>query len=144
MAVVNVSPIRLSNVKLNIKSGATDVGDFEKHVSEVLLIPTTGSTSWTGLGGNVHQFPTATTWVAQLNYAQDWTAATSLARYLFDNQGKPVTLTFIPGGGAASVSNPGFRVTATLVAGPIGGTVDTIGTAQVSLPVDGAPVTVTA
>lgn len=139
MAVIDVKPIRLSNAKLNIKSGATDVGDFEKHVSNVLLSPTTGAVNWTGLGGNTHQFPTATVWVLTLDYAQDWSATTSLSRYLLENAGKTVTITLTPAGGVISASNPGFVVTATLVPGPIGGAVDTVSVGQVSLPVDGAP-----
>lgn len=144
MAVIEIQPIRLANVKLNIKSGATDVGDFEKHVSTVLMTPTTGSVSWSGLGGNTHSFPTSTTWAVQIDYAQDWKNATSLSRYLYANAGKEVTLTFATDGTAAiSTTNPGWRVNITIQPGAVGGAVDTVGTASVTLMASAAPVLVT-
>lgn len=143
MAQIAVSPIRLSNVKLNIKNGATDVGDFEKHVSEVLLTPTTPTTSWTGLGANVHQFVGTTTWQASLAHAQDWSTANSLSQYLLDHEGEQVVMTFTPGGGTISATNPAFRCTVTLVPGQIGGAVDAVATSPVTLPVTGKPAKIT-
>ncbi|WP_144719242.1 hypothetical protein [Agrococcus jejuensis] len=145
MAQINVKPLRLSNVKLNIKSGATDVGDFEKHVSQVELTPSSGSVSWKGLNPDaVFNFPTGTTWACTLAYAQDWSQATSLSRYLFDNDGAEVVLTFLPNNGAVvSATNPAFRVTVTLQAGAVGGTVDSVAAATVTLQVQGKPVIVT-
>lgn len=144
MAQIAVQPFRLVNAKLNVKSGATDVGDFEKHVSLAQLTPTTGTVSWKGLGANAHKFPGTTEWDCQLDYAQDWASTTSLSRYLLDNAGKTVTITLTPQGGTISPTNPGFRFTATLVPGPVGGGVETVAVGSVTLPVDGAPTVVTA
>lgn len=144
MPQIAVKPIRLSNVKLNIKSGATDVGDFEMHVSSVQLNPTTPTASWRGLGGNAHKFAGTPEWDMAVDYAQDWSATTSLSRYLLDNAGKSVTITLTPGGGTISTTNPGFRVSATLVPGPIGGGVDAVAVGTVTLPIDGQPAVVTA
>lgn len=141
MAQIAVNPLRLSNVLLKIKSGATDVGDFEKHVSQVELTPSTGSVSWAGLNPDaVFNFPTATTWQATLAYAQDWSAVTSLSGYLFANAGQTVTMFFQPDNGKAiSATNPAWKATVTLTAGAIGGSVDTVATASVTLQVQGKP-----
>lgn len=145
MAQVNVKPIVLRNVKVNIKSGATDVGDFEKALSQVELTPTSGSASWKGLHPDaVFNFPTAETWTATLAYAQDWATANSLSRYLFDNSGAEVVLTFVPNNGATvSATNLAFRVTVTLQSGAVGGTVDAVATASVTLQCQGKPVILT-
>lgn len=143
MPIVDVKPFRLSNAKLNIKSGTTDVGDFEKHVSTAQANPTTPTTEWRGLGGNVHTFAGAAGWALQLDYAQDWSQTNSLSRYLLENAGKLVTVTLTPAGGTISATNPGFRMTVMLVPGPIGGAVDQAAVGSVTLPVDGAPVVVT-
>lgn len=145
MAQINVSPLVLRNAKVNIKNGATDVGDFEKAISEVSFTPSTGSVDFKGLTPDaVYSYPTATTWTATLAYAQDWTAATSLSRYLFDNDGATVTMTFVPNNGAAvSVTNPAFRATVTLTSGAIGGSVDSVATASVTLQVQGKPALIT-
>lgn len=145
MAQIAVKPIKLSNVKLNIKSGSTDVGDFEKHLSQVLLTPSSSNVAWKGLNPDAtFNFPTATTWTCALAYAQDWAQTTSLSRYLLDNDGAEVVLTFLPDNGKAiSATNPAFRVTVTLQAGAIGGAVDTVATATVTLQVQGKPAVVT-
>ncbi|GAA2172417.1 hypothetical protein GCM10009846_10270 [Agrococcus versicolor] len=145
MVQINVKPIVLRNVKVNIKSGATDVGDFEKALSQVELTPSSSTVSRKGLNPEaVFNFPGAETWVATLAYAQDWTAATSLSRYLFDNSGAEVVLTFLPNNGAAvSAANPAFRVTVTLQSGAVGGTVDSVAVGSVTLQCQGKPALIT-
>lgn len=148
MAQIAVQPLVLRKTKVNIKTTAqspVDVGDFEKALSQVLLTPSSGSVTFKGLDPDAFfNFPTGTTWTCTLAYAQDWSSATSLSRYLFDNDGAIVTLTFLPDNGkAVSATNPAFRVTVTLQAGAVGGTVDTVATATVTLQVQGKPTIVT-
>lgn len=145
MAQITVKPLVLKNAKVNIKSGATDVGDFEKAISQVEFTPSSGSVSWQGLTPDAtFSFPTATTWVATLAYAQDWSSATSLSRYLFDNDGLEVTMTFVPNNGVAvSATNPAFRATVTLQSGAVGGSVNSVAVGTVTLQVSGKPAILT-
>jgi hypothetical protein len=146
MVQIAVKPLVLRNAKVNIKKGTTDAGDFEKALSQVELTPSAGNVSWKGLNPDaVFNFPTATTWTCTLAYAQDWTAATSLSRYLLENDGAEVVLTFLPNNGEAiSATNPAFRVTVTLQAGAIGGSVDSVAVATATLQVQGKPAVVVA
>jgi hypothetical protein len=77
----------------------------------------------------------AATWSCQLTYAQDWDTATSLSRYLFENEGDTVAVTFRPRSG----SGPSFTAQLTITPGAIGGAVDSYATAQVTLGVVGRP-----
>lgn len=141
MAQINVKPLKMADVLLKIKSGATDVGDFEKAVSAVEFQPQTGSVEWKGLDpAAVFQFPTATSWKLMLAFAQDWAATTSLSRYLFDNDGKEVTMFFQPNKGTAiSATNPAVKATVILSAGAIGGQVDSVAVGSVTLAIQGKP-----
>lgn len=140
MAQIAVAPFVLKDVRLKI---ATD--NYEKHVSSVILTPstTTDKLTWQGLT------PTATftdsgvpqtTWEAQLDYAQDWETTNSLSQYLLDNAGQTKTIVFQPKAGTGKKT---FTVTATIVPGPIGGAVNTVQTSQVTLPITGAPTVAT-
>ncbi|WP_404311300.1 hypothetical protein LG314_07930 [Agrococcus terreus] len=146
MAQIALNPIRLSNVLLRIVGGDGG-GDFEKHVSQVEFTPSTGSVEWKGMHPDaVFNFPTATTWTATLAYAQDWTSSNSLSGYLFDNEGETVTMVFMPKYNSAedaSETNPAWRVNVTIVPGAIGGSVDSVATAQVTLQVQGKPQRIT-
>ena len=135
MPQIAVNPIVLRDVLLKI---AAD--DYEKHVSGVTMTPSTGSVSWTGLApDDTFTFPTATTWAVQLDYAQDWETANSLSRYLFDHEGETVTLLFEPVKGGL-----GWQVEAVIVPGSIGGQVNAVATATVTLGVLGKPTPVPA
>lgn len=130
MSQIVVKPIVLRDVLLKIEAD-----DYEKHVSGVTMTPTTGSVSWTGLApDDTFTFPTATTWAVQLDYAQDWETANSLSRYLFDHEGETVTLLFEPVKGGL-----GWQVEAVIVPGSIGGQVNTVATASVTLGALGKP-----
>lgn len=130
MAQIEVKPIVLRDVLLSI---AAD--DYEKHVSGVTITPATGSVTWNGLSPDAtFTFPTATTWALQLDYAQDWDTVSSLSRYLFDNEGAEVTMTFEPERGGL-----GWEVDVFIVPGSIGGQVNAVATATVTLGVTGRP-----
>ena len=144
MAQIAVNPIRLSNVLLRIVQGA-EGGDYEKHVSQVEFSPSSGSVSWKGLHPEaVYNFSTATTWTCTLAYAQDWSSEDSLSGFLFDHEGETVTMVLQPDNGKViSEENPAFRAQVTVVPGTIGGSVDSVATASVTLQVQGRPERIT-
>lgn len=130
MAQIDVKPIVLRDVLLSIAADS-----YEKHVSGVTITPTTGSVTWNGLTpAAAFNFPTSTTWALQLDYAQDWDTANSLSRYLFDHEGQEVTMIFEPVKGGL-----GWEVDVVIVPGSIGGQVNAVATATVTLGVNGKP-----
>lgn len=138
MAKIAVKPFVMRDCTLNIKDGATDVGDFELHVSKVEITPTTSVQVFKGLSpASVHQDVSSPEWVAGVDYAQDWETINSWSQYLLANVGKKVTMKFTPKNGATAKA---ITVTVTLLPGSIGGTVGAFATGSVSLPVDGQPV----
>jgi len=130
MAQIGVQPFILNNVTLKV---AAD--NYEKHVSQVEFQPQGGITSWKGLTPDA-TFSAAQNpiWQLVLAYAQDWTTTNSLARYLFDNQGKTVTAVFTPVAGG-----PAITASVILTAGPIGGQGDAVAAGSVTLGVVGKP-----
>lgn len=130
MAKIEVKPIVLRDCELSI---AAD--DYAAHVSGVTITPNTGSVSWNGLTPDAtFSFPTATNWGAALDYAQDWQTPNSLSRYLFDHEGEQVTMTFKPKTGGL-----GWEIDVFIAPGAIGGQVNNVATASVSLGVIGKP-----
>lgn len=49
MPQIAVKPFVLRDCTLNLKDGATDIGDFEMHVSKVEITPNVAVQSWKGL-----------------------------------------------------------------------------------------------
>lgn len=138
MAKIAVKPFVMRDCTMNIKDGATDVGDFEMHVSKLELVPTTSVQVFKGLAPTaVYQDIAAPEWVANTDYAQDWETLNSWSQYLLANVGKKVTMKFTPKNGTGVKA---ITVTVTLLPGSIGGTVGAFATGSVSLPVDGQPV----
>lgn len=130
MAAVAVAPIVLKNATLKV---AAD--NYESGVSEVSFVPSTAQTtlSFKGINGATHSETTTqgSTWVCNLTYAQDWETPTSLSNYLHANEGEEVAVEFVPEAGSGQ---PAFTATITVVPGQIGGPVDQVLTATVSLP----------
>jgi hypothetical protein len=134
MSVITVAPFVLKDVSLKI-----DVDNYEHHVSQVEFVPTQNTVTWKGLNpAAVFTDSGAPTWVCTLAYAQDWETADSLSQYLMDHAGEKVTATFAPLGAAAGQAF--FTADIILAPGNIGGTVDGVAVATVSLGVDGVPV----
>lgn len=133
MAVINVQPLVLKNVDLLI--GADD---YKKHVDGVTFTPTSGTTTWTGLGLNTHTDANTATWTCDLSYVQDWETANSLSAYLYANEGNTVEIEFAPKSGG-----PSFVANVVITPGAIGGQVNTFGTTTVTLGCDGRPELVT-
>lgn len=131
MASIAVTPLFLKDVTLTV---GTD--SYEKHVSSVTLTPTNATASWKGLNSAATFTDAGTpTWTLDLSYAQDWDTLNSLSKYLFSNQGATKTITFKP----KAANTPTFTVSVIILAGAVGGTVDSYGEATVSLPVQGQP-----
>lgn len=134
MATIAVQPIVLTDVLLTV---GTD--NYEAHVSQVEFTPTTSTVNWKGMTPSANfTFGTSATWTATLAYAQDWETLNSLSNYLFDNEGDTVTMTFAPKNGGQA-----WQASVVITPGAIGGTVDTVAVATVTLGVQGKPTKVT-
>lgn len=137
MAQIAVAPRVFKNYTLKIGAGA-GAPSYEKHVSEVTLIPSSSVVTWKGAHPDAqHSEGTTATWVCQLAYAQDWNTPESLSIYLMNNEGTSVEAEFGPTGEA---NGPKFKVTLLVSPGSIGGAIDAVGVATVSLGVSGRPV----
>lgn len=134
MAAIAVNPFAMKNALLLVP---TD--DYAAHVSSVECVPTTSTVTWTGLAGNTFTDASTPTWVLNAAYAQDWENPNSLANYFLAHVGEEIEVTFEPVAGGA-----GFTVTVKIVPGAIGGAVNAVAVANVSLPVIGQPVLVPA
>lgn len=136
MPEVAIQPILLSDIDLTIGANG-----YAGSVSSAALVPNANIVTWKGMKkGSNYSFPTDPTWQLNLNFAQDWEAATSLSNYLLANAGKIVPDCIL----APKSGGQAFKVTLILVPGQIGGDGDTVATATVSLGVQGAPVKVAA
>lgn len=132
MAQINVAPVVFKNYGLKI---ATD--NYEKHVNEVTLTPTTPTAVFKGAAaGQVSTDAGTTEWELTLGYAQDWATTNSLSAYLLSNTGTKKSIDFYP---LATGTGPKFVVSALIVPGDIGGKVDEMGMATVTLKIDNQP-----
>jgi hypothetical protein len=133
MAQVTVTPIVLKNVLFTV-----DVDDYAAHVSKVEFVPTPSNATWKGLSpAAVFNGSGLSTWVCNIDGAQDWATVKSLSRYLFAHEGESKTVKFQPQVGATS---PAFTATLTIVPCTIGGGVDTVPTFTVTMQCAGKPV----
>ena len=137
MVVQEIQPFVMKNAIVII---GTD--DFAKAVSSATLTPSGGTTPFKGLKPDaVFTFPQSVTWTLDLEYAQDWSNEISLSRYLFDHIGEILDCTVNVDDQTAGTTSWELQVAVT--AGAIGGAVDNVATATVSLGVQGAPVPTT-
>lgn len=131
MASIAVAPIILSDIELGIGSD-----NYEAHVSRAVLTPTTPTAVWKGMTPTAHHNLVGTpTWALELDFAQDHETASSMSLYLAANVGQVKAVTLEPKKGGSS-----FAVNVVIVPGAIGGALDSVATATVSLPVNGQPV----
>lgn len=136
MAQIAVNPLFMKDVVFEV---GTD--SYEKHVSSVVITPATSPATWKGLNPEATFTNVgAATWTVDISFAQDWETANSLALYLFNNQGETKTVTFKPQSG----SGPSVDIDVIIVAGSIGGSIDSFAETTVSLPGQGQPVLVPA
>lgn len=136
MAIIDVVPIVLKDCIIEIEDD-----DYAAAVSSAELTPSTSQVIFKGLKPDaVFTDVSAATWLLVLSYAQDWVTATSLSRYLFDNEGATKAAVIKPQSGVG----PSFAVNIVITPGSIGGAVDAVAVATVSLGVSGRPVLVPA
>lgn len=134
MAVQEVRPFIMRNAVVELGDD-----DFAKAVSSATLTPSGGTTDFKGLKPDAtFTYPTATTWVLDLAYAQDWSQDGSLSRFLFDHIGEVLPFTLNPDD--QSEGTTAWAGNVAITAGAVGGAVDAVAVATVSLGVVGAPV----
>lgn len=134
MAVITVAPIILNDVVLTV---GTD--NYEAHVSKVQFDPSSTVVKWKGLTpASAFNFGTTADWTVSLEFAQDWATTNSLSKYLFDNEGTSKVVTFKPKKPATGTA-PTWTATVIITPGAIGGAVDSVATASVTLGVQGKP-----
>jgi hypothetical protein len=122
------SPLFMKDVIF--ETGDPTAVDYAAELSSVLLEPESDTVTWKGLKPtSTFTESTPPTWAATLKYAQDWDAADSFGRWLWDNQGTTQAVSFRPKSG----SGPTFTANLTIVSGPIGGDVDTYAESEVTL-----------
>ncbi|MGV8973385.1 MAG: hypothetical protein ACOH10_13770 [Rhodoglobus sp.] len=132
MAVIAGNPFVMSDAIM--KFGADE---YQSLISGVVFVPTANLKTFAGIGGDTYTLAGKSSWVCNVDYAQDWETATSLARYLFEHEGESLAVTFEPIEGGVS-----FTATIVVVAGSIGASADNVATSSVSLGVSGKPVLV--
>ncbi|KAA9105007.1 hypothetical protein [Microbacterium rhizomatis] len=138
MASIVPAPIILNDCVLVI---GTD--NYEASVAKVQLDPKTPDVKWKGMTPSAI-IPLAGTpeWALTIDYAQDWATTNALAQYLLTNAGQQKAITFKPK--KPTTTGPTFTITAVIQPGAIGGALDTVATASVTLQCVGQPVLATA
>lgn len=125
-----------------LKDAVFQVGtdSYEAHVSSVKFVPAQGTVSFQPITpAGTFTDTTSPTWTCTITYAQDWTTLNSLAQYLMTNAGTKKTVVFKPQG-ATGAGKPIFTVDLMIAPGDIGGDVNTVQTATVTMGCVGAPV----
>lgn len=134
MATPPVVPIILNDTELLVEED-----NYEAHVSQVQFDPSTNIVRWKGMTPTSnHAFPTTPEWSAILAYAQDWATPNSLSAYLLAHVGERKTFKFRPKK-AATGTAPTVTVVVFIAPGTIGGQIDQVATASVTLGVEGQP-----
>ena len=136
MAVIAPAVVVMTNATLKI--GTTN--NYETSVSTAALVPTTPTNTFKGIGGNVIPLAGIPAWKLNLTYVQDGKTVNSLHQYLLTNAGTTQTFVLIP---AVGTGNSSYTFSAVIVPGQIGGDVDALLTASVSLDVVGQPLPAT-
>lgn len=126
MAVIASSPFF---VKATIKIG-TD--DYSGHFQGFEIVSNSTTAEVTDISGKVYKFAGPSSQTLNVGVIQDWTA-TGLAKKMYTDEGTAAVITIETVQGK-------WTVNVTLVAPTIGGQVNTVGVAQVSLPVTGKAV----
>lgn len=135
MAVKEVTPFIMRNAIVQL---GTD--DFAKAVSSATITPSGGIVTWKGLKPTaVYSFAEAITYTLDLEYSQDWGTAGSLSQYLWQHKGENIAAT-VNVNDALSGGETTWAMTVMVTAGAVGGAVDGVAVATVSLGIVGEPV----
>lgn len=134
MATIAVEPIILNDIILTI--GADN---YEASVAKAELVPTMPLAKWKGMTpAAIKNLGGTPEWVLNLNFAQDHLTASSLSQYTMANAGTIKSVTLKPKKPAST--GPTYTVDVLIVPGKIGGDLDTVATADVSMPCNGQPI----
>ena len=101
---------------------------YEGEISGAIFTPTSSTVPFTAINGTTWQLAVPTTWVLEITYAQDWAEASSLSRYLHDNEGSVVPAIFEPIDGGPTVT-----ADVTITPGAIGGDTTAVASGTVTL-----------
>lgn len=130
MTTITPTPLFMRDCLVQLGTDA-----YEKAVVSVTLTPSTSTVTVRAVSPNaIYQTADEATWVMALTFLQDWDDAAGLSRYLYDNEGSDVTLTFEPITGGATIT-----ATVSVTPGAIGGNVGSYAESTVSLPCTGKP-----
>lgn len=109
--------------------------EYTAAITGFTLTPTAEKASVTDIGGGVTNFVGKDpSWVAGIDYNQDWTTADSFSQKLIEWHGQVKDAVYTPDAGGL-----GWAVKLVIEAGAIGGASKGIHAAQVSLGVNGQP-----
>lgn len=134
---IEVAPLFLNDIVMQI--GTSD--SFETAISSATFTPSNKLVTFQGgTPDSVFNFPGPTTWTLDLEYAQDWDTTGSLSNYLHANEGAVVAAVFTPKEGDSET--PTVTANIIITPGSIGGDIGAVGTAKVSLGLNGRPVIV--
>lgn len=133
---VVVAPFTMKDVSLILGPTAGTNYEFRTQVSSVVLQPSSSTVEWTGLGLNTYTDISTATWVCTLEYAQDWDTTNSLSAYLYSNEGQTVDVIFKPKNAGAKTWTGKIIITPGAVGGPVNG----VATASVTLGMPAKPV----
>lgn len=126
MAVITPTPLFMKDAL--VKFGASD--SYEAAVRDVSFVPNASVVTTRALApAAVYQNIDVATWTLEMTYLQDWVLTTSLARYLYANEGSSVVLTFEPITGGATIT-----ATVVITPGSIGGAVGAYAESTVTMP----------
>jgi hypothetical protein len=131
----------MRHAQVTLKLGAGSAVSFEGQVSTAAVEVEAGDTvTYPVLDGTVPTNVGPPSYAVHLVAAQDWTSATGLARFLWDNDGATATAYINAYGvSAAAPDKPAVQATVTLVAPSYGGEVNTFAELDVTLPCQTKP-----
>lgn len=130
MTTIAVTPFVMKDALVTIGADS-----FQKAVTKVVFTPSSSVITAKAVApGAVYTDVDAATWTLDLEWLQDWATAGNLGKYLHDNEGSSVSMTFEPITGGATIT-----ATVVITPGPIGGGVGEFAPASASLGVTGKP-----
>ncbi len=145
MPVQSVNPFVIHEADLFIgAAGDTEVDpaadvDYAAAFDTIQAVPSTSTTTWTGLKRNTFTDVSPATWTLTGNGAQDWDDEDSLSRFLHEHDGETRPYLFRPKTGGTGFS--GFLV---LAAGAIGGSGNAVAPFAITFGLTGKPTLVPA
>lgn len=122
--------------------GATEVNestdlDYAAAFDTIQLVPSTSTSTWTGLKRNTFTDVSPATWTMTGNGAQDWETDGSLSEFLHEHEGETRPYLLRPKSGGTA-----FKGSMILAPGAIGGAGNATAAFQVTFGLTGKPVIV--